>query len=56
MPTRHVDGARQASFVVLVLLADVDDERVVPVAHDVMDLARVDLLDLLLDLPKKLSA
>jgi hypothetical protein len=38
------------------LLAHVDDEGVVPVVHDVMDIARVNFVDLLLDLPEKLCA
>ena len=49
-----MNGAGQVTLVVLVLLAHVDDDGVVPVVHDVVDLARVDFLDLLLDLPEKL--
>ena len=56
MAARNVDGAWQATLVVLVLLAHVDDECVVPVVHDVVDLARVDFVDLLLYLPEKLCA
>jgi hypothetical protein len=51
-----MDRAGNPSLVVFMLLPDVDDEGVVPVVHDVVDIARVDLLDLFLYLPEKLCA
>jgi hypothetical protein len=51
-----VDGARKAALVELVLLADIDDVRVVAVVHDLVNLARIDFPDVLLDLTEKLGA
>ena len=55
---RHVDGARDVALLELVLLAHVDDHGTVPVAvlKLIVDLARVHLLDLLLDVAEQFRA
>ena len=54
VPARNVYRTGKPSLVVFMLLPDVDDKGVVPVVHDVVDIARVDLLDLFLYLSEKL--
>jgi hypothetical protein len=60
MAARHVHGAREMRLLELVLLAHVDDHGPAPVPvsvqPEVVDLLRVHLLDLLLDLADELCA
>ena len=53
---RHVDGAREVRLLELVLLAHVDDHGTVAVLLELVDVLRIDLLDLLLDLANQLCA
>jgi hypothetical protein len=51
-----VHGTREMRLLELVLLADVDENGTVAVLLEVVDLLRVHLLDLLLDLADQLRA
>ena len=56
VPARHVHGAGQVGLLELVLLADVDDHGAVAVLGERVDVLRIDLLDLLLDLADEFCA
>jgi hypothetical protein len=56
MAARHVDGAGDVGLLELVLLAHVDDHGAVAVLPELVDVLRVHLLDLLLDLADEFCA